>query len=231
MLFARGIRASYGPRTVLHGCDVEIPEGKIVGLFGHNGAGKTSLCRVIAGLKRQDEGVVEFDGTSLDGLSASRRARQGLAFVPDGASGVFSNLTVRENLAMASLSSRAGSDDALAGVLETFPILKEKQRQEVSRLSGGQRQMVALGIAMARRPKAMVLDEPSVGLAPRVVEQVMESVRSVALTLGVGVLIVEQNIPATLAVADHVLIMKGGAIVLSRSAGDFPSTEALWEYF
>jgi len=229
MLEARDIHASYGPRSVLHGCDVSIPSGAIVALFGHNGAGKTSLLRVIAGLKRQDAGTVEFGGDRFNRLSAARRARAGLAFVPDGASGVFPNLTVDENLSMASLTS--SGHDAGDAVLDTFPIPREKRRQSVSRLSGGQRQMVALAIAMARRPKVMLLDEPSIGLAPRVVEQVMQSVREVASALGVGVLIVEQDIPATLAVADHVQIMKSGSIVLSRPAREFPSTEALWEYF
>jgi branched-chain amino acid transport system ATP-binding protein len=167
----------------------------------------------------------------MNRVTAARRARAGLALVPDGASGVFPNLTVDENLAMASLANSGNNGHGVETVLETFPILKEKARQEVSRLSGGQRQMVALGIAMAREPKFMMLDEPSIGLAPRVVEQVMQSIKHVAEQLGVGVLIVEQDIPATLAVADHVQIMKGGSIVLSRPATEFPSTESLWEFF
>jgi ABC-type branched-subunit amino acid transport system ATPase component len=231
MLVAQQVAASYGPRRVLDGCGVEVGAGRIVALFGHNGAGKTSLLRIIAGLKRPDAGTVELDGSPIDRLSTARRARAGLAFVPDGASGVFPNLTVDENLAMASLASRSGNGHGRETVLETFPILREKARQEVSRLSGGQRQMVALGIAMARQPKFMLLDEPSIGLAPRVVEQVMQSISLVAETLGIGVLIVEQDIHATLAVADHVLIMKSGEIVLSRPARDFPTTEALWEFF
>jgi branched-chain amino acid transport system ATP-binding protein len=228
MLDVRDVKASYGPRRVLHGCDLTVAAGSVVAVFGHNGAGKTSLLRVIAGLKRPDDGSVAFDGSPVTRLSAARRARAGLAFVPDGARGVFPNLTVEQNLAMASLT---GDDHGPDAVFDTFPVLKEKRRQEVSRLSGGQRQMVALGIAMARRPKVMLLDEPSIGLAPRVVEQVMQSVKKAASALGVGVLIVEQDIPATLAVADHVQIMKGGSIVLSAPAGDFPSTEALWDFF
>jgi branched-chain amino acid transport system ATP-binding protein len=231
MLVARNVAASYGPRRALHGCSVEVEPGRIVALFGHNGAGKTSLLRVIAGLKQLDTGTVELDRSPIDRLSAARRARAGIAFVPDGASGVFPNLTVDENLAMASLASRSGNGHGRETVLETFPILKDKARQEVTRLSGGQRQMVALGIAMARQPKFMLLDEPSIGLAPRVVEQVMQSIKLVADTLGIGVLIVEQDMHATLAVADHVLIMKSGELVLSRPAHEFPTTETLWEFF
>jgi branched-chain amino acid transport system ATP-binding protein len=231
MLATNRIDASYGPRRVLSACDVAVSPGTITALFGHNGAGKTSFLRVIAGLKQPDSGTVELDGTAVNRLSAAKRARAGLAFVPDGASGVFPNLTVDENLAMASLASRGDNGQGRDAVLETFPILREKAGQEVSRLSGGQRQMVALAIAMARQPQYMLLDEPSIGLAPRVVEQVMQSVKHVADTLGIGVLIVEQDIHATLTVADHVQIMKGGRIVLSRPAQDFPSTEALWEFF
>ena len=231
MLAANRIRASYGPRRVLNGCDVSVAPGQVVALFGHNAAGKTTLLRIVSGLKHADAGNVEFDGEPMDRVKPALRARAGLAFVPDGASGVFANLTVEENLSMSSLASRRNGSDGVAAVLDLFPILKEKAKQEVSRLSGGQRQMVALGIAMARQPRYMLLDEPSIGLAPRVVEQVMHSVKHVAEELGIGVLIVEQDIPATLAVADHVQIMKGGSIVLSRPAAEFPSTEALWEFF
>ena len=231
MLSVSQIKASYGPRAVLHGCDVRITPGSIVALFGHNGAGKTSFLRVIAGLKNEDAGEIELNGKKVNGVSAAKRARAGLAFVPDGASGVFPNLTVKENLGMASLASRSANGDGVERVLELFPILKDKANQEVSRLSGGQRQMVALGIGIARQPRFMLLDEPSIGLAPRVVEQVMQTVKQVAETLGIGVLIVEQDIHATLEVADHVQIMKGGAIVLSRRASDFPTNESLWEFF
>jgi branched-chain amino acid transport system ATP-binding protein len=141
-------------------------------------------------------------------------------------------LTVAENLAVACSGRRVRDNSVLDLVADLFPVvLKEKRKQMVSRLSGGQRQMVALALAMVRQPKVLLLDEPSLGLAPVVVEQMMDAVKTTATNLGTGVLVVEQDIPAALAVADRVHIMKQGSLVLSAKAVDFPSAEALWEYF
>jgi branched-chain amino acid transport system ATP-binding protein len=231
ILECRDIVASYGPRRVLHGCDLAVDRGEIVALFGHNAAGKTSLLRVIAGLMPPDRGSVRFGGRDVKPLSAAQRARAGLAFVPDGAKGVFSTLTVAENIAMASLTGARRANGSADAVFDVFPVLRDKRRHKVSQLSGGQRQMVALAIAMARRPQLMLFDEPSIGLAPRVVEEVMQAIKAVASVAGAAVVVVEQNIPAALAVADRVQIVKQGSIVLSEPASRLPSAEALWDYF
>jgi len=232
MLNADGLVVSYGPRPVLHGCDISVSEGEIVALFGHNGAGKTTLLRTLAGLKRADKGTIRIADDDVTQMSASRRARHGLALVPDGGGGVFGSLTVAENIAVVCSGKRAGERDTLALLTEMFPVvMKEKRSQTVIRLSGGQRQMVALAVAIARQPKILLLDEPSLGLAPVVVEEMLGAVKRIAQRVGAGVLVVEQDMPAALAVADRVHIIKQGSMVLASAAAEFPSADELWKYF
>ena len=232
MMDAEDIVVSYGSRPVLHGCDVHVGSGEVVALFGHNGAGKTSLLRTLAGLKQHESGSIRIAGRDVSGMPASRRARHGVAFVPDGAAGVFANLTVEENIAVAGSGRKSRHSATLKLVKEMFPVVMDgKRRQLVSQLSGGQRQMVALALAMIREPKVMLLDEPSIGLAPVVVQQMLQAVKQIAERLGSGVLIVEQDMPAALAISDRVHIMKQGVMVLSAVPGDFPSADALWKYF
>jgi len=232
LLKADGLVVSYGPRPVLHGCDVDLVPGETVALFGHNGAGKTTLLRTLAGLKGSDRGSIHLSGQDVTRTSASGRARQGLAFVPDSAGGVFGSLTVAENIAIVCSDKEARENETLDLLTDMFPVvLKEKRRQPVNRLSGGQRQMVALAVAIARQPKILMLDEPSLGLAPVVVEEMLAAVKKIARRLGAAVFLVEQDMPAALAVADRVQIIKQGNIVLDRQAGDFPSADDLWTYF
>jgi len=232
MLSADGVVVSYGPRPVLHGCDISLRAGEIVALFGHNGAGKTTLLRTLAGLKQIDRGTIRISGADVGRMSASRRARSGLAFVPDGAGGVFGSLTVAENLGIVCSERQARENETLELLTEMFPVvMKDKRGQLVSRLSGGQRQMVAMAVAIARRPKILLLDEPSLGLAPVVVEEMLAAVKQIAQRLGAAVLLVEQDMPAALAVADRVHIIKQGNMVLASPAADFPSPDDLWKYF
>jgi branched-chain amino acid transport system ATP-binding protein len=231
-LAARSLSASYGSMRVLSDCDVILRPGEIVGLYGHNGAGKTTLLRVLAGLKRAGGGQVHIEGRDVTSLSAAARAGRGLALVPDGARGVFPNLTVAQNIALSKTANRHAPRDNLT-LLEQFfaPVLVERRNTLAGQLSGGQRQMVALSIALARHPSVLLLDEPSLGLAPKVVDDLMAAIATVARRSGTAVLVVEQNIPAVLAVADRVMIMKGGRFVLDLPASDCPPVQQLWEYF
>jgi len=231
------VSASYGPRHVLDEVSIRLGPGEIVGLFGHNGAGKTTLLRVIAGLKSASAGHVVLLGRPADHLVAADRAGAGLAFVPDGAHGIFPSLTVEQHIRLgrafrAGVRDRPASDRFGELVFGLFPeVLKTRSRQVAASLSGGQRQMLALALALIREPRVLLMDEPSLGLAPRLVEQVLDAIRVVVAELGISVLIVEQDVGATLPVCDRVCILKAGTIVADMAAEDCPSAHELWGYF
>jgi branched-chain amino acid transport system ATP-binding protein len=232
LLEARDLRVGYGSMPVLQGLDIQLAAGEIVGMFGHNGAGKSTLLRTLAGLKRPAAGRISFTGDDVTESTAAARARRGMALVPDSARGVFPNLTVEQNLALASLAHHGKLAENVAVLAGLFPaVLANKPKALAGQLSGGERQMVAISIALARRPRVLLLDEPSLGLAPRVVESLMSAVATVARQFGASVLIVEQNIPATLVVADRIVILKHGKLVADMRAADCPPAAQLWDYF
>jgi ABC-type branched-subunit amino acid transport system ATPase component len=239
-LVVEHVDASYGVRKVLDDCTVAVEAAQVVGLFGHNGAGKTTLLRVVAGFKRCDRGSIDLLGKKIDRLSAAERASTGLGFVPDGAQGIFPTLTVDQHVRLgrawranshgvAQSEPKPSIDELL---FDLFPeVLKERRRQVAGSLSGGQRQMLALALALLREPRVLLLDEPSLGLAPRLVERLMDSIRRVVDQLGVSVLIVEQDVGATLPICDRVYLLKTGSIVADMAASECPPARELWTYF
>ncbi len=211
MLELKGIEAGYGSLQILHGIDLQVTSGEIVAILGANGAGKTTTLRAISGLIGTRKGSLVFNGEDVTGTRSDRMVALGLVQVAE-ARELFGTLTVEENLSMGAWTTpRNERADTEAFVLDLFPILKERRRQAAETMSGGQQQMLAIGRALMSQPKLLMLDEPSIGLAPKLVSLVLESVQRIRDT-GTTILIVEQNAAATLALSDRAYIMENGKI-------------------
>ena len=230
VLEASDLVAGYGRKQVLHGVSLRVEAGEIVALIGHNGAGKTTLLKTLFGLLPALGGEVRYGGRSITGRRAALNVRDGLSFVPQG-HGIFTDLTVRENLELGGYSVGAADPDRLAAIYDLFPILKERQDQRAGTLSGGQQQMLALGLALVLRPKLLLLDEPSLGLAPVLVQRVLESVQEINRRFGTAVLLVEQNVKQALRIAGRVYVMKVGQISLEDRAEALLERRDLWTLF
>jgi branched-chain amino acid transport system ATP-binding protein len=214
VLSVENLISRYGRIEVLHGVSLSVAEGEIVTLVGSNGAGKTTLLRTISGVQPSMSGSIRFAGEQIDGLSAHRRVAKGIAQVPEGRQ-VFAPLTVEDNLRLGAVTRRDADIDAdLAEVYAMFPVLAEKRHLPAGALSGGQQQMLAIGRALMARPRLMLLDEPSMGLAPRLVEQIFATITGFKQR-GLTVLLVEQNARAALAIADRGYVMETGRIAIS----------------
>ena len=219
MLACENLEVAYGPVVALRGVSLRIEAGECVALLGSNGAGKTTLLRALSGLIRPRSGAITFNGTRLAGLSPEQRVRAGLAHAPERRR-IFPGLTVRENLEVATAAwKRPGQSSAadLDRVYALFPRLKERVAQYGWSLSGGEQQMLAVGRALMSRPKALLLDEPSLGLAPLIAEEVYDRLAQIAAT-GVTILLVEQNTAMALSVAARAYLIEHGAIVLEGKA-------------
>ncbi|MBR6115174.1 MAG: ABC transporter ATP-binding protein [Oscillospiraceae bacterium] len=224
MLEVENINVYYGAIHAIKGISFHVDEGEIVTLIGANGAGKSTSLNTIAGLLRSKTGDVKFRGRSIAHTPAHRVVKEGLALVPEGRR-VFTQLTVEENLEMGAYtrdnSEIAGS---LEQVYELFPRLKERQRQVAGTLSGGEQQMLAMGRALMSKPALMMLDEPSMGLAPILVEQVFEIISSLHRA-GTTILLVEQNAQMALSVADRAYVLENGLITLSGTGEELIRSE------
>ncbi|MGE5673226.1 MAG: ABC transporter ATP-binding protein [Mycobacterium leprae] len=218
MLKLHNVSASYGRIRALENISLEVPDGQIVTLLGANGAGKTSTLRVITGLLHPTAGSVEFDGQELARMSTEQIITGGVAMAPEGRQ-IFAQLSVAENLRMGSYTRRDGSGirQDLERVLEHFPRLKERYTQVAGTLSGGEQQMLAIGRALMARPKLLLLDEPSLGLAPLLVKEILGTLRQVNAE-GTAILLVEQNANLALQMAHHAYILETGRLVLEGSA-------------
>lgn len=212
MLEVDALTVRYGPFLALDQVSIEVREGEIVGLIGPNGAGKSSLARTLGGLVQPAGGRVQFCGQPLESQAAHERIRAGLSLVPEGR-GLFPQMSVEENLLMGgyALVGRAAMTAALERSYAMFPILRERRRQVAGTMSGGQQQMLAVAVGLMTDPRFIILDEPSLGLAPIVIEQIGEVLRGMRQS-GLTVLLVEQNAKLTSTVADRIYIMAAGRI-------------------
>lgn len=214
LLEIRGLKVAYGGIEAVRGIDLDVGEGELVALIGANGAGKTTTLKAIAGMLGPSAGAVRYDGQDITGQPSHVLIRRGIALVPEGR-GVFARLTVEENLAMGAYIR----DDGPAvrtdteRVFDLFPRLRERRSQVAGTLSGGEQQMLAIGRAMMSRPRLLLLDEPSMGLAPLMVQKIFEVVRSIAAQ-GVTILLVEQNALLALGAAARGYVMESGALTL-----------------
>ncbi|HEV2302293.1 MAG TPA: ABC transporter ATP-binding protein [Stellaceae bacterium] len=214
MVEVEGLHAYYGQSEALHGLDFALPEGGIVTLLGANGAGKTTTLRALCGMIRTT-GEIRFDGKPIAGRATEDIVRLGIAHVPEGR-GTFVRMSVEENLQLGAMSrrDRAGIARDIELVYAHFPRLRERRRQQAGTLSGGEQQMLAVGRALMLRPRLMLLDEPSFGLAPRTVEELFAMLRQVNREAGVAMLIVEQNATLALELAEHAYLIETGRIVM-----------------
>ncbi|MDE2147269.1 MAG: ABC transporter ATP-binding protein [Burkholderiales bacterium] len=227
LLEVRGLHAAYGPTQVLHGIDFTLAAGRITAILGANGAGKTTtlraLCQAVA-----TRGSIRFDGRELVGLATESVVRLGIAHVPDGR-GTFGALTVEENLRLGAYTRRDRAQAAadLEQMYERFPRLRERQRQSAGLLSGGEQQMLAISRALMLKPRLLLLDEPSFGLAPMVVAEIFRILREINQRDGVSILLVEQNAQLALELADQAYLLETGRVALSGPSQDIRRDEAV----
>ena len=224
--------AGYGGVPVLNGVSVAARPGTITAVLGANGAGKTTLLRTISGLVRPRQGRILVDGTNLARRHPEDIARAGVAHVPEG-QGVITELTVEENLRLGALSRRGGSvrSAALADAYRRFPLLAERRKRQAALLSGGERQVLVIARALMSAPRVLLLDEPSLGLAPRMVAQVMDLVRKLRDEAGLTVLLVEQNARSALAIADCGMVLNLGKVVAADDAVALAADVALRRHY
>ncbi len=227
LLEVKGLHASYGATRVLHGMDFAMDEGTITTLLGANGAGKTTTLRALCGMVRT-EGEVSFEGRPIAGKATEDVARLGIAHVPDGR-GTFAYLSTEENLRLGAYTrkDKARVQQDMERMYEYFPRLKERRRQQAGTLSGGEQQMLAVSRALMLRPKLLLLDEPSFGLAPLVVQELFRNLRSINEAERVSMLVVEQNAALALSIADHAYVLETGRVVLSGTAQEIKNDDAV----
>jgi branched-chain amino acid transport system ATP-binding protein len=223
LLQVAGVEVRYGAIAALKGISFEVHDGEIVALLGANGAGKTTTQKTVSGMMRPVAGTVTFDGRRIDGIPAHELIRRGVCHVPEGRH-VFPRMTVHENLEMGAFRFRTVDRDDLDRVLTMFPRLQERIKQPAGTLSGGEQQMLAIGRALMGKPRLLLLDEPSMGLAPMIVAQIFEIVREINQT-GVTVLLVEQNAAQALSLADRGYVLETGEIVLEGTGQELLADE------
>ncbi len=225
LLALESVEAGYGDFQALFGVTLEVPEGAVISLIGANGAGKTTTLRVISGLLRPKSGTIRFRGEDISRVKAHEMVERGISHVPEGRQ-LFPHMSVEENLALGAYvpRTRPRLKKLIAEQFALFPKLAERRSQIAGTLSGGEQQMVAIARGLMAQPSLLLLDEPSLGLAPKVVDEVFEKIREVART-GVTVLIVEQNVVDGLSISDAGYVVENGAVVLSGSSKELMANE------
>jgi len=230
MLEIRALESYYGRIRALRGIDLSVAEGELVALVGANGAGKTTLLRALSGVQRVSSGQVLFRGEDITRASSDRRVRLGIVQVPEGRL-VFAPLSVEDNLRLGGYTrTRVESDSALERVYAMFPALKGRRRQPAGTLSGGQQQMLAIGRAMMARPQLLLLDEPSMGLAPRLVEEIFATIGALKAS-GTTIFLVDQNAHAALSAADRGYVLETGRIVHSGAGAQLLKDEQVQQAY
>jgi branched-chain amino acid transport system ATP-binding protein len=226
LLEVRGLTAGFGAGPVLFGVDLDVQPSQLLALIGANGAGKSTILGVISGLVPPSSGIIRFDGQDIAGMPAERIVALGLIHVPQGRR-LFATMSVRKNLLLGAYRRKLGSvDSELERVLDLFPALKSRLDQEAGTLSGGEQQMVAIGRGLMGRPKLIMIDEPSLGLAPIVVERVVDVAREINRE-GTAVLLVEQDVMIALEAADYAYVLENGHIALAGNAKDLQQDPAV----
>lgn len=227
MLTYAEVSAGYAGVPVLRDISFSVAEGEAVAIFGHNGAGKTTLLRCAVGDVAEVSGTVSYRGDAIVSGAVFRNTRRGIGFVPQGHN-VFRELSVRQNLTISGLHH---PNSKVEDIYSLFPILLQRSSQAAGSLSGGQQQILALGMALMTKPSILLLDEPSTGLAPIIVRDVMASLTRINRETGTTVVIVEQNIPATLAIVTRAIVVKAGRVVFDGASRELERKEDLWGWF
>lgn len=227
MLEVRDLHVYYGGIHAVQGVSLDVQEGSITALIGANGAGKTTVLRAISGLVRAREGRIRFSGSEISAVGADRIVSMGISQVPEGRR-IFPEMTVLENLELGAYrrKDRAGIRKDLARVFDLFPRLAERKGQQAGTLSGGEQQMLAIGRGLMAAPRVLLLDEPSMGLAPLLVREIFEVIREINSS-GVSILVVEQNARKALAISDNAYVMESGRVVLSGPAAKIAAHDAV----
>jgi branched-chain amino acid transport system ATP-binding protein len=227
-LIVNRLNVSHGAISALRNVSFAVEPGQLAAVIGSNGAGKTTLLRALSGLKAFDSGTASWQGREISGVKSEDLVRRGISHVSEGKS-VIAELTVRENLVLGGIwrRNKADTEAAILEVVELFPRLGERMKQSADTLSGGERQMLAIGRALVSRPELLLLDEPSLGLAPLVIEQIFSTIDSLRQKLGLTVVLVEQNAMSALEIADIGIIINLGEVVASGKAEDLANDPAL----
>jgi branched-chain amino acid transport system ATP-binding protein len=232
ILKVSNIETYYGPIAAIRGVSFDVPKGAIVTILGANGAGKSTVLKTVFGLMDPQRGSVTFEGRQIQGLDADKVMRLGMTLVPEGRE-VFPFLSVRENLDMGAYTRRDtdGIAQDLAAVFEYFPILKKRGEQRAGSLSGGEQQMLAISRALMSRPRLMLLDEPSLGLSPKLVKEIFDIIVRINRERDVTILLVEQNANMALQVADYGYVLEVGRIVMAGTSGRLLKSEDIKEFY